>query len=63
MATSGRRYGVITAMVILTFLSLTGCGSEPNPGPSIGAGLGIVGLSLIVSRLVERVRTKGGGND
>lgn len=50
---------IIITLILLTTL-LTGCGSEPNPGPTIGAGLCAIGLSLIVAKIVERGKGKGG---
>lgn len=52
----------IIMLVILTIL-LSGCGSEPNPGPTIGAGLCVIGLSMIVAKIVERVKVKGGDRE
>ncbi len=50
-------------ILLLLICFLTGCGGSPNPGPSIGAGLAIIGLSLIVMKLVERIRENGGDHE
>jgi hypothetical protein len=46
----------------LFLLFLTGCGGGPDMGP-IGAGLCVIGLSLIVAKLVERIRGIGGDHE
>jgi|GEM_PF-4128548 len=58
-----RRCPVIIIMLLLLTTLLTGCGSDPNPGPAVGAGLCVIGLSLIVAKLVERVKGKGGDHE
>ena len=49
-------------ILLILCLFLTGCGGVPDMGP-IGAGLAIIGLSLIVSKLVERIRGNGGDHE
>ncbi len=49
-------------ILLILCLFLTGCGGGPDMAP-IGAGLCVIGLSLIVAKLVERIRSMGGDHE
>jgi len=51
----------LMALFLITFL--TGCSrSGPDMSP-IGGGLAVIGLSVIVSTMIMRMRSKGGSSD
>lgn len=42
---------------------LTGCSRSAVDTSPIGGGLAVIGLSIIVSTLIARIRHKGGADD
>lgn len=47
---------ILTPLFLLPMTGCSGGGSDMTP---VGAGLATVGLCLIISKLVERLRSKG----